>query len=126
VRSVRVSAVAALLLLGVNFVVRAAAAQCSGAACDAFIAPSLLIPAGVLALVAITGLFAISSARENGRAWVVPLIATTVLGAAGPIVAVIVFRDQPDAVVAVATVLFLLTPIAALAYTFRTSPSPFP
>jgi hypothetical protein len=49
-----------------------------------------------------------------------------VRGLSGPIEAVIAVRDQPDAVVSVATVLFLLTPIAALVYSFRTSPSPLP
>jgi hypothetical protein len=126
VRALRVCAVAALFLLGVYFVLRFAASRCSGAQCDSYIWPSLLFPIGVLLLVAITGWLAVSSARQVGRTWMVPLIATTVLGVAGPVVAVIVFRDQPDAVVAVATVLFLPTPLAALLYSFRTSPSPLP
>lgn len=125
-RAVRVSAVAALLLLGAYFVLRFAATQCSGAQCDAYVWPSLLVPIGVLVLVAITGWLAVSGARKDARRWVVPLVATSVLGVAGPVVAVIVFRDRPDAVVAVATVLFPLTPIAALLYSLRTSPSPLP
>lgn len=125
-RALRVCAVAALLLPGVYFILRFAASRCSGAQCDAYIWPSLLVPIGVLVLVAITGWLAVFSARKDGRTWMVPLIATTVLGVAGPVVAVIVFRDQPDAVIAVATVLLLLTPLAALLYSFRTSPSPLP
>lgn len=114
------------MLLALYDVLRFAAQQCSGAACDAYIWPSLLLPIGVVVVVANTGRLAISSARKGGRSWVAPLIATTALGILGPVVVATVFRDQPDVVVPVATVLLLLTPAAALAYSFRKSPSPLP
>ncbi len=125
-RALRVSAVASVALLGVYFVLRFAATACSGAQCDAFIWPSLAVPVGVVVLVAVTGWLAIAAARRDGSSWVVPLIVCTVLAVLGPMAAAAVFRDEPDAVVAVATVLFLLTPVAALAYSFRRSPSPRP
>ena len=125
-RALRVSAVAALLLLGIYFVLRFAAVRCSGAQCDSYIWLSFLFPIGVVLLVVNTGRLAISDARKTSRAWLAPFVATTSLGVFGPVVAVVVFRDQPDAVVAVATVLFLLTPLAALVYSFRKSPSPIP
>jgi hypothetical protein len=126
VRALRASAVAALLLLGIYFVLRFIATQCSGAQCDAYIWPSLVFPVGVVLLVFNTGRLAISDARKAARAWFAPFVATTLLGVLGPVVAVAVFRDQPDAVVAVSTVLLLLTPLAALVYSFRRSPSPIP
>lgn len=125
-RGLRLSAVAALLLLGVYFVLRFTAARCAGAQCDAYIWPSLILPIGVLLMVGNTGRLAIADARRRGPSWVAPLVATTVLGVAGPVAAVAVFRDQPDVVVAVATVLFLLTPLAALGYSLRRSSSPLP
>lgn len=73
-----------------------------------------------------TGRLAISDARKAARPWLAPFVAITSLGVFGPVVAVTVFRDQPDTGVAVATVLFVLTPLAALTYSFRKSPSPIP
>lgn len=125
-RALRVSAIAALALLGIYFGLRAAATACSGAGCDAYVWPSLALPVGVVVMVAVTGWLAMASARRQGSSWFVPLIGCTGLGVLGPVAAVAVFRDRPDAVVAVATALFLVTPVAALAYSFRKSPSRHP
>ncbi|HUZ88112.1 MAG TPA: hypothetical protein VNF26_14290 [Candidatus Baltobacterales bacterium] len=112
-----------MLLLGGYHVVRLAAGRCAGPQCDAYIPLSLLVPILVVVMVAVTGALAIRDARAHDRRWSVPLIASTVLGTAGPVVAAAVFRDQPDMVVVVATVLFLQAPLLALAYTLRSRSS---
>src|SRR5438270_10491084 len=114
-RSIRVLSVATLLLIGLYFVFRAIAAQCNGAACDIYIPVSLLIPIAILVMVAITGGFAATAARGHG-AWFAVLLASSVIGVAGPIVALLVLRDRPDALVATATVLELIVPVAALGF----------
>ena len=77
-------------------------------------------------MVAVTGVLGIRDAREHDRRWSTPLIASTVLGTAGPVVGAAVFREQPDIVVAVATLLFLQAPLLALAYTLRSRSSRVP
>ena len=77
-------------------------------------------------MVAVTGVMAIRDARARHRRWSIPLTGSTVLGAAGPVVAAAVYRDQPDAVVAVATVLLAQAPLLVLAYTLRSSFSRVP
>jgi hypothetical protein len=119
-RTIRVWAVLALLLLVAYHALRFGVSRCSGPQCDSYIPLSLLVPIAVVVMVAVTGSLALLDARVRRRAWLVPLIVATVLGVAGPVVAVAIFRDQPDMVVAVATVLFLQAPLAALAYTIRT------
>ena|SRR5947209_2210358 len=114
-RSIRVLPVASLLLIGLYFVFRAIAAQCNGAACDVYIPVSLLIPIAILLMVAITGVFATAAARGN-KVWFAVLLTSTFIGVAGPIVALLVLRDRPDAFVATATVLELIVPVAALGY----------
>lgn len=123
-RSIRASSVVALILLGLYFVLRFAAAKCGGAQCDGYIWPSLVLPIAVLLVVANTGRLAIVDALRHRRSWVAPLGVATAFGVVGPIIAVLVFRDQPDSVVSVAAALFLLAPVAALAYTLRTASSP--
>lgn len=124
--AIRVNAAVALGLLALYYIFRFAAQQCSGAACDTYIWPSAFLPIGVIVIAGNTGRLAVSSARRDARAWVAPLIAATLVGVLGPVVAATVFRDQPDVVVPLATVLFLSTPLAALGYSFRKSPSPLP
>jgi len=77
-------------------------------------------------MVAVTGALAIRDARSNDRRWSIPLIASTVLGTAGPVAAAALFRDQPDVAVTAATVLFLQAPLLALAYTLRSRSSRVP
>ena len=123
---IAVSAVLALALLGAYHAVRLAAGRCSGAQCDAYIPLSLLVPILLLVMVAVTGVMAIRDARARHRPWSIPLTGSTVLGTAGPLVAAAVYRDQPEAVVAVATALFAQVPLLALAYTLRWSSSRIP
>lgn len=114
-RAIQVFAFGAIVLVGIYFVFRAIASKCVGAACDAYIPVSLLIPLLIVVAVAIAGALAASRARGSG--WFPALLVVTVVGVAGPIAALLVFRDNPDAFVAVATVLELLAASIVLAYT---------
>jgi hypothetical protein len=111
--------VLALLLLGAYHLVRLAASRCTGPQCDAYIPLSLLVPILIVVAGATAGALASRDASANDRPWLIPLIVATTLGCAGPMVAVLLFRDQPDVVVVLATVLFLQAALAALAYTLR-------
>ena len=122
--AIRISAAATLLVLGVFFYLRLQASVCTGTQCDSYIWPSLAVPFAVVVLVGITGWYAVADAKKNDPAWVVPFIAATMAGVLGPVLVGFVFRDHPDIVVAVATVLYLLTPLAALAYSFTKAPAP--
>jgi hypothetical protein len=126
VSAIRVSSVAAILLLAGYQVLRLVAAQCSGAQCDVYIPLSLLVPIAVLVVGAVAGSLASVDARGRSRTWLGVLVIATLLSVVGPPLAVLFFGDNPDAVVAAATVLLLLAPAAALAYSFRTSPSRVP
>jgi hypothetical protein len=117
--TIRLCAGAAVALLAGYYALRVAAQRCSGGACDAYIPFSLLLPVAILVMVAVTGVIAISAARPAGGAWLVILAAATALGVFGPLAALAVLKDRPDALVPAATLLFVLTPVAALAYTFR-------
>ena len=121
-RSIRISAVAALTLLAAYSVLRAIAGQCDGAQCDAYVLPSIALPILVIAAVGVTGVLAILGARPAGGSWLVILIVTTALGVLGPPIAVAIFRDQPDTFVMTATVLLVQGPVAALVFTFNESP----
>jgi hypothetical protein len=116
-RTVRLLAIATLALLGLYFVMRGAAGSCAGAACDIYIPLSLLLPILILMMVTVTGLASTSGARRQG-AWFAVLLGCTVLGIAGPVVALLIFRDRPDMFVTVATVLEILVPLAALSFSF--------
>lgn len=96
---------------------RAAATACSGSACDAYIPLSVLLPVLVVIGALVTGLLAISAARRR-RTWLVVLSACAAIGVIGPIVALAVLRDSPDAFVVTSTILVALVPISALAYSF--------
>lgn len=120
VKAVRVLAVAAVFLVAVYFAFRAIAASCTGAACDAYIPVSLLLPLAIWLVAAVAGVTATVRARSH-HTWFSVLVGAAVLGVAGPIVALAIFRDSPDAFVAGATVLVLLEALAALGYTFTRS-----
>jgi hypothetical protein len=123
--TIRLTATVTLVLLGLYFVLRALAFSCSGAACDAYIPVSLMIPVLILVLTALTGVLAIIRARALRR-WFAALIAATLLGVAGPILALLVFRDNPDAFVLTGTILVLLAVGTALAFSFRPARSSAP
>jgi uncharacterized membrane protein HdeD (DUF308 family) len=117
VSRVRTFAIITLVLLGGYHVMRVIVAQCSGAACDAYIPLSLLLPLLVLASAVVTALLAIAHARADGT-WLIILVATAAVGVLGPVVSLIVLRDNPDAFVILSTVLVLLIPVSALVYSF--------
>ena len=119
---IRAGAVVALALLAAYSVLRAAAGQCSGAQCDAYIFPSLVLPLVVVIAVGVTGGLAIHLALRTSGSWLGILIVTTVLGVIGPPVALAIFRDQPDSLVFVASVLLVQGPVAALVFTINESP----
>jgi hypothetical protein len=125
VRTIRLLAAATIVLVGVYFILRALASSCTGAACDAYIPVSLVIPLLILMLVAITGVLATIRASGQG-AWFASLVAATVLGVGGPISALLVFRDNPDAFVLTATILVLMAAGTALAFSFRPARSSAP
>ena len=116
----------AIVLLAAYHTLRLAAAGCSGAQCDFYIPLSLAAPAAVLVVAGVAGWLATQDARLRHSAWLGLLAVATLLSVLGPPAVVALLRDQPDAVVAGGTVLLLLAPVAALAYSFRSSPSPNP
>jgi len=114
---VRVAAIATLVLLIAYHLMRVAATACSGSACDAFIPVSLLLPILILVGAAVTGVLAIVAARRD-TTWLIVLILCTAVGVFGPIVALVVLRDSPDAFVVTSTILVALAPVGALVYSF--------
>jgi hypothetical protein len=112
--AIRVWAGVTLIAVAAYLLLRVLAARCSGAACDAYIPVSLLLPLAALVLSAVTGLVAVAASRDG---WRVAFAAATVFSALGPVAALLVLRDQPDAFVPVATLLVVLAPIIALVYT---------
>jgi hypothetical protein len=75
-------------------------------------------------MVAITGITVTSTAyrRKEHTGWALILGALTVVGVMGPIVALAIFRDSPDRFVPLATLLVVLPPLMALAYSITTAP----
>lgn len=116
-KAVRLLAAAVLVLVGVYFGLRVLATACTGAGCDVYVPISLLIPLLILVTVAITGIVAALRARAT-HSWFAGLLLSTVLGVVGPIVALLIFRDSPDAFVAVGTVLEVQVALVVLAYSF--------
>jgi hypothetical protein len=117
--AVRISAVLTLLLLATYHSLRLAAAQCSGVQCDWYIPPSLVLPILIVMVIGLTGFVAMLAARRRRAAggWFGVLFICTVLGVIGPIVALAVLK-RPDDLVTVSTVLFLLTPVSALVFSY--------
>jgi len=113
----RLSAAVALLLLVAYHGLRIAASQCTGLACDWYIPLSLVVPIAIVVAVAVAGIVAFPKARRAGASsWAAGIAVATVLGVAGPPVALAVLRDSPDVLVPVATVLWLLGPFYVLAF----------
>ncbi len=96
---------------------RIAATACNGSACDVYIPLSLLLPILVLIGSAVTGVTATSAARRD-RTWMIVLGLCTVIGVVGPITALAVSRDSPDAFVVTSTILVAVAPVGALVYSF--------
>jgi len=114
---VRVAAIVTLALLIAYHLMRVAAAACSGSVCDAYIPLSLLLPLLVLIGAAVSGVLAISAAHRD-RAWLIVLISCTAVGVSGPIIALVLLRDSPDAFVVSSTIVVSLVPVSALVYGF--------
>lgn len=122
-KAVRLLAAAILVLIAVYFVMRGLATACTGAACDAYIPISVLIPLLILITVAVTGITATVDARAR-HSWFAGLLLSTVLGVLGPIVALLIFKDSPDAFVVAGTLLELQVALVVLAYSFLARPQP--
>ena len=120
-KPVRLLAAAVLVLIAVYFVMRGLATACTGAACDAYIPISLLVPLLILITVTVTGIVATANARSR-HSWFAGLLLSTVLGVLGPIVALLIFKDSPDAFVAAGTLLELQLALVVLAYSFLVRP----
>ena len=110
---VRVVAIVTLALLILYHLLRAAATACNGSGCEIFIPISLLLPLLILIGAAWSGVLAMLAARRN-RMWLIALGLCTGIAVIGPIVALIVLRDSPDAFVVSSTILVSLAPVGAL------------
>jgi hypothetical protein len=110
--AVKVLAALIVVIVIAYHLLRLAASQCTGAACDLYIPFSLLLPITALALAAVTGGMAAYSARGDGGGWVAILAACAVLGSIGPIVAGFLVPDN-DVLVWSSTVLVLSVPTSA-------------
>jgi hypothetical protein len=119
--TIRIWAGAAVVLLGLYYVLRVAAGGCSGAACDVYVLPSLGIPLLALVAVGATTLLALRASVRR-RPWFVLIAVAGAMGTAGPLVALGILRDEPDLLVPIATGLLVLPPIAALAYSVSVRP----
>lgn len=116
-RSIRIVATAALVLVGVYLGFRAIVARCTGPACDAYIPISLLIPLLIWAMAAISAVMGIVRAKP-ASVWFVVLVVLSVLGFAGPPAALWLFRDSPDMFVTVAIAMELVVIVGVLSFSF--------
>ncbi|HET9782358.1 MAG TPA: hypothetical protein VFR33_11340 [Candidatus Dormibacteraeota bacterium] len=116
-KAVRWCAAGVIALVALYFVTRALATACSGSACDVYIPISLLLPLLIFMAAAVTAFLALASARGS-HAWFAGLMISTVFAVFGPIVALLIFKDQPDAFVVTGTILELQLAAVALAYTY--------
>lgn len=119
----RALAASTLVLVGAYFCFRAVAARCSGANCDIYIPFSVLLPISVLVVGAVTGVVATAGAHRNRR-WFAVLLAATVVGVLGPIGTLVIFRDEPDSFIFVATALVVFLPSLVLFYSYLERRSP--
>jgi hypothetical protein len=105
-----------VLIVALYQLQRLMASNCTGAACDAYIPLSLLLPVSALILAAVTGGIAAYRARATGPVWVAVLGACAAIGSVGPVAAAFFIKDN-EVLVSVSTVLVLTVPVSALAYT---------
>ena len=116
-RLIRVLAIAVLVLVGLYFTLRAAAAACSGTGCDVYIPASILVPTLTLLATAAAGMAASLHARGHG-AWSGLLPAVTALAILGPLVALVVLRNSPDYFIAFSAGVVVVVAATALAYSY--------
>lgn len=114
---VGVVAIVTLALLVIYHLLRLVASACSGSGCEVYIPVSLLLPLLILIGAVVSGLMAISAARRD-RTWLIALGLCTGVGVIGPLVALIVLRDSPDAFVVSSTILVALAPVSSLVYSY--------
>jgi hypothetical protein len=121
----RTSAVITFVLTAAYYVLRVQATRCTGLQCDNYVGPSLLFPILIVVLAGVSGLMALAAASAVWRqgSWVSILAVATLLSILGPIVSAVVFRNNPDILVPLATVLALLAPLGALIYSFLALPA---
>lgn len=111
---------ATLLLLAGFHVLRLLASACAGPACDAYVPFSLLLPLLLLGGETVTALAARAELqRRPWSRWNAALAVAAVAGVGGPILVLAVFRNNPDPLVVISTILFAALPVTALAYSFR-------
>src|SRR6266851_1011798 len=103
-------ALVTLILLGAYHLMRVAATGCVGSGCELYIPLSLLIPLLILGAAVVTSVLAISAAGHE-RTWLIALAACAAVGVLGPIAALVILRDNPDAFVITSTVLVALVPV---------------
>lgn len=81
-----------------------------------------MLPLVIVVVVGLTGWQAFHVTSAAGGPWPVVFAALTVLGVAGPALALFIFRDSPDRFILVSAVLVALLPLVVLAYSLRSSP----
>ena len=118
---VRVAALATIALLVVYHLMRAAATACDGPVCEWYVPVSLLLPLLIVGGALVAGVKATTSAR-NDSAWRLILGACTAISVVGPIVGLMILRENPDAFVVSSTILVLVAPAGALVYSFMRRP----
>lgn len=116
-RRVVVYALMALVWLGVYWALRGVASGCAGVSCDRYIVWSLVLPIVVYVSALASGGLGWNAAKQEGeRNWSRLVGGLTLAGIVGPLIALVVWRDNPDWFVVSASVLVSLGPISSLAY----------
>ena len=124
-RSVRIFAIITFALVAAFYGLLALAGQCEGGECETYIPFTLLLPLAALVLAAVTGYLAIGASRARRQGgWLALLIICTIVSITGPITSAVIFRDNPDLFVPVATIVILFAPLTALIYSFTGNAQP--
>ena len=108
----RLWALLALVLLGTYHLLRYAATRCAGSGCDVYIPLSILIP--LLSWIAAVASGLIRTINARSLATKLTFGALTASAGVGPMVSLFVFRDSPDALVPLVTVILAIVPLAVL------------
>jgi hypothetical protein len=129
-KTIRALAFLTVGLLATYWMMRVIAAQCRGPQCDWFVPVSLFLPLVIWVMVGVTGLRAVVASRRQAvgatdplmknrqLAWVGPLSALTAIAVVGPVVSIVVFRDNPSLFVLTGTLLAGSLPLSVLTYSF--------
>ena len=106
----RVLAVAIVVVVIAYWILRILASECNGAACDAYIPFSLLLPILAILLAGVAGGIAAYEARAR-RPWAVAFAGLAVAAVVVPIIVAFALSDN-DTKVGVSTILVLTVPAA--------------